>query len=268
MRSARPLPRCATRSDPSSEVRSGLRVADPVPVPFSRMSLLAELEVWHSRPIAPTRRVALGFSTLPCDPAPGFGGILLAGVVAANAHALDEDLQDEVALLCRDLDLGRSIKQPRLRHRFQVDRIGLTRSVHRLVGDGERIAFDFAKDVPPLPQILAAVYAAGQLQPGPRHEILELIARAASWAGGHGPELVRFITGQQGAAGALVGVVGDPLVWARDVLGLEAEPSRKEVVRAFRELVVAAHPDHGGADVDAAARIDELTRAREILLSA
>lgn len=232
------------------------------------MTTLAELEVWHSRPIAPTRRVALGFSTLPSDPAPGFGGILLAGVVAANAHALDEDLQDEVALLCRDLDRGRTISQPRLRHRFQVDRIGLTRSVHRLLGDGERLAFDFAGDVPPLPQILAAVYAAGRLEAGPRHETLGLIERAASWAGGHGPELVRFLTGQQGAAGALTGIVGDPELWARDVLGLAAGPSRKEVVRAFRELVVAAHPDHGGTNGDAAVRIDELTRAREILLSA
>ena len=30
--------------------------------------LLAELEVWHSRPIAPTRRVSLGHLILPVDP--------------------------------------------------------------------------------------------------------------------------------------------------------------------------------------------------------
>lgn len=232
------------------------------------MTLLAELEVWHSRPIAPTRRVALGFSTLPTDPAPGFGGILLAGVVAAHADALDEDLQDEVQLLLRDVDRGRSISQPRLRHRFQVDRIGLTRSVHRLVGEGERVAFDFDRDAPPIPQILAAVYSVAQLEPGPRREISELLGRSLAWSGGRGPELVRFLTGQQGAAGALVGIVGDPLLWACDVLGLPGDSTRKDVQRRFRELIVAAHPDHGGADDDAAARIDELTRAREILLSA
>ena len=45
--------------------------------------ILAELEVRHSRAIAPTRRVALGELYLPVDPAPGFGGLLLAGIVGA-----------------------------------------------------------------------------------------------------------------------------------------------------------------------------------------
>lgn len=45
--------------------------------------LLAELQIWHSRPVTPTRRVALGNLVLPVDPAPGAGGILLAAVVAA-----------------------------------------------------------------------------------------------------------------------------------------------------------------------------------------
>ena len=232
------------------------------------MSSLAELEVWHSRPIAPTRRVALGFSTLPTDPSPGFGGILLGGVVAVHASALDEDLRDEVELLIRDLERGRSVSQPRLRHRFQVDRIGLTRSVHRLLGDGERLAFDFAGDAPPVPQILAAIYEAGRLSPNQRTNVMGLIRRSIVWGGGHGPELVRFLTGQQGTTGTLVGMVGDPVSWARDVLGLDGAPSRKQVVRRFRELVVEAHPDHGGTDEVAAARIEELTRAREILLSA
>jgi hypothetical protein len=35
--------------------------------------LLSELEIWHSRPVTPTRRVALGNLVLPVDPAPGFG---------------------------------------------------------------------------------------------------------------------------------------------------------------------------------------------------
>ena len=46
------------------------------------MVVLAELEIFCSRPHAPTRRVALGEADLPCEPAPGFGGILLGGVVA------------------------------------------------------------------------------------------------------------------------------------------------------------------------------------------
>ena len=43
---------------------------------------LAVLEIYHSRPIAPTRRVALGRRSLPIEPPPGPGGLLLAGIVA------------------------------------------------------------------------------------------------------------------------------------------------------------------------------------------
>ena len=46
------------------------------------MEALAELEIHHSRPFAPTRRIALGPSRLPVDPAPGPGGVLLGGIVA------------------------------------------------------------------------------------------------------------------------------------------------------------------------------------------
>ena len=56
------------------------RYRDPV--------ILAELEVFHSRPIAPTRRVALGRRHLPLHPAPGFGGILLGGIAAASGGRL------------------------------------------------------------------------------------------------------------------------------------------------------------------------------------
>ena len=37
------------------------------------MVILAEFDVWHTRPVAPTRRVALGDDHLKLDPAPGFG---------------------------------------------------------------------------------------------------------------------------------------------------------------------------------------------------
>ena len=37
------------------------------------MVVLAEIEIFHSRPVAPTRRVALGHRELPVEPAPGFG---------------------------------------------------------------------------------------------------------------------------------------------------------------------------------------------------
>ena len=46
--------------------------------------LLAELQIWHTRPITPTRRIALGHLVLPTDPAPGLGGILLLVWVTYN----------------------------------------------------------------------------------------------------------------------------------------------------------------------------------------
>ncbi len=127
--------------------------------------LLAELEIWHSRPIAPTRRVALGRSVLPTDPPPGFGGLLLGGIVAAHVGDLDADLLPELGRLVADLEASRRIPQPRLRHRLQVDHIGLARSRHRLIGRGDVLDFEFDDQGTPASQILGAVYAAGALDP-------------------------------------------------------------------------------------------------------
>src|ERR671913_2237823 len=97
---------------------------------------LAELEVFHSRPIAPTRRVALGHRDLPVSPAPGFGGILLGGVVAAFMPGLDPDLFDDLDRLTHQLEAGMRIPQPPPRHPPPQDPIGLPRSVPRPPGHG------------------------------------------------------------------------------------------------------------------------------------
>jgi hypothetical protein len=57
--------------------------------------------------------------------------------------------------------------------------------------------------------------------------------------------------------------------WAMEVLGLRAgmRVARDDVNRRFRRLLRDAHPDSGGASAGAAARIEELTEARSILLS-
>ena len=49
--------------------------------------LLAELEIYHTRPAVPTRRVSLGNLILPTDPAPGFGGLLLGDVTPKQPGA-------------------------------------------------------------------------------------------------------------------------------------------------------------------------------------
>ena len=108
--------------------------------------LLAELEVWHTRPLAPTRRVSLGNLVLPVDPAPGFGGLLLGAVVAGHIGDVPDDLVPDVHRLIDQVDRDVRVVQPRLRHRFQVDRHGLALSTHRLIGDGEEITLRLPHD--------------------------------------------------------------------------------------------------------------------------
>ncbi|MGV3759254.1 MAG: J domain-containing protein [Actinomycetota bacterium] len=234
--------------------------------------LLAALEVFHSRPIAPTRRVALGELHLPVDPAPGFGGILLAGVVAQHIADLDPELFDDLHRLTLQLQEGHRIPQPRLRHRFQVDRIGLTRSRHRLLGDGEDLTFDFEEKGAPAQHILAAVYAAGQLPLVARGRVMEGLRTAMRWTGALDRGFVAQVTGLDRSRSWSARAFHDPVRWAIDVHGLAdptdalAVPDRSDVQRRFRDLLRAAHPDHGGDTQDAAQRIAELSEARRILL--
>ena len=118
--------------------------------------LLAELEVFHSRPIAPTRRVAVGTAVLPTAPAPGFGGLLLSGIVATFIPEVDPDLVDDITRLTHQVEAGQRIVQPRLRHRLQDDRVGLTKCPHRLIGTGEELRFELGASASPEPNVLAA----------------------------------------------------------------------------------------------------------------
>ena len=101
--------------------------------------LVADFEAFFSRPIAPTRRIAIGELTLPGrDTPPGrtaAASMLLGGMAAAFASGLDEDDTAAYLGLLADVERGRRIAQPRLRHRLQADRVGLKRSVSRLVVD-------------------------------------------------------------------------------------------------------------------------------------
>jgi hypothetical protein len=233
-----------------------------------RTVILAELEVYHSRRIAPTRRVALGNRDLPVSPAPGFGGILLGGIVAAYIPALDPELFDDLHRLTVHLEAGRRIPQPRLRHRLQTDRVGLQRSVHRLRGEGEELAFEIDDKGSPAHHILAAVYAAGELSIGPRTRVMEAIRKAMRWTGPIDGTLVAHLAGLGRHHDWSADAYRDPVGWALGVLDLAngRRPDRKAVQGRFRDLVRQAHPDHGGDTAGAAARLAELAEARRILL--
>lgn len=237
------------------------------------MSGLAEFQYFHSRPFAPTRRIALGTSNLPVDPAPGPGGILLGAVVANFRDELDDELFENMLKLTIQLQEGQRIVQPRLRHRFQEDRHGLTRSRARLRSDGTGLALDLDNKGSGLQMMVGAVYTAGQLAPNARRSVMDAIRKGMRWSGGVDRRLFAHLSGFGGKDWSAE-AYEDPVRWALRTLGIEAQrngsvhlPDRKLIQRRFRDALRDAHPDHGGESDDAATRINDLTEARRILLS-
>lgn len=230
--------------------------------------LLAELEVFQSRPIAPTRRVALGVAVLPTSPAPGFGGLLLGAIASTFLVDADADQLADLTRLTHQVEAGQRIPQPRLRYRLQDDRIGLNGCRHRLIGTGEELVFEIDEAGSPEPNVLAAIYAAARLAPDDRSGVLRALRRGFAWRGELGADFVEYVSESRGTASWSTLGGRDPVVWALGVLGLAPEAAAKRAVQErFRALLREAHPDHGGASDDAASRIGELTEARRILLS-
>jgi hypothetical protein len=230
--------------------------------------LLAEIEIWHTRPAVPTRRVALGHLVLPVDPSPGFGGLLLGAIVAEHLYGVDDDLVGDVHRLISEVESGTRIVQPRLRHRFQVDRHGLARSHHRMIGNGDDISFDFRSQGTDLAQVLGAIYAVERLAPEHRRQIAPLLQKAARWRGPIGPSMIAYLAGSQTLT---LEALADPRSWAMQILGFEIgakPPSKREVMAKFRERMRDVHPDHGGASVDAAKAMSDLAEARRVLSAA
>ncbi len=230
--------------------------------------LLAELEIRHTRPVAPTRRVALGALWLPTDPAPGFGGLLVASIVAAGVNRLDDEMRDGLDVLINDLERGARIPQPRLRHRFQTDVVGLDRSHHRLIGSGESMELELDDHAAVLPQVLGAVYAASKLSYRARADVFRLLRRATRWHADNDERMLGYLTGDE-AAYRPRPAAGRDEHWALKVLGynVHAEPTRSDILTAFRRLIRDAHPDHGGSSDGAGQRITDLTEAKRILLA-
>ncbi len=227
--------------------------------------LLAELEIWHTRPAVPTRRVALGHMVLPVDPAPGFGGLLLGSVIAAHLGGIEDDYVADVHRLINEVGEGQHVVQPRLRHRFQIDRHGLAVSHHRLIGDGDKIEFDFNSSGTDLSQVLGAIYAAERLGPEHRRGVFNVLQKASRWRGPIGASFIAHLAGSQTTN---LEALADPLAWSLGILGFELgskKPSKREVTRAFRIQMREVHPDHGGADLDAAKAMSDLAEARRIL---
>ena len=228
--------------------------------------VLAEIEIRHSRAIAPTRRVALGELYLPTEP-PGYGGLLLAAILGAWARTLPDDLRDGVDRLLWELEYGGKVAQPRLRHRFQTDVVGLDRSRHRLVEEDGVPVLHLDDHGAALPQVLGSVYAASRLESKARPAVFRLLRRATRWEGDADLRLLQYLSSDE-AAFARPQEPGDEK-WALQVLGFStrSEPPRSDILRRFRTLIRDAHPDHGAEAAGAGARITELTEAKRILLT-
>ena len=228
--------------------------------------ILAEVEVWHSRPVTPTRRLSLGNLVLPVEPAPGLGGVLLAAIVANFVSLVDEDLHPDLDRLITQVDRGERVTQPRLRHRFQIDRHGLARSIHRMVSDGETVRFQFSEGGTPLQHTLSAIYSLERLDPAARRVIAPALKKAMRWRGPLDTSFMGFIAGTSATS---IANVADPRAWALEVLGFPVgtvKPTKKEVQTRFRDALRSVHPDHGGDESTASRSIDELGEARRILL--
>jgi hypothetical protein len=228
--------------------------------------LLAELEVWHSRPLTPTRRVSLGSLILPVDPTPGFGGLLLGAVVAGHLDKVDEELHADIHRLLAQVERGDRVVQPRLRHRFQVDRHGLAVSRHRMEGEGENVRFSLDTNGSALAQVLGAIYALERLEETARHALAPVITKAMRWRGPIGPSFINHLAG--GTSTSLA-AMADPRAWALELFGFPqgtGKVTKKQVMARYRDQLRQVHPDHGGDEVTASKAIGDLHEARRILL--
>jgi len=233
--------------------------------------VLCELVVRHTRRTSPTRRVAVERFDHPDTGAPLAPGILLGAVVARHKAALDEVQRDRLADLLALIAQGERMPFRALRYRVQTDRVGLDRSVHRLVMRGEAPVADIDAHGPGTPQVVGALMALASLRGQGRRAGVRLVRSACEMEWTRGSDVarrlmseadVRVLTQRERPAAtpeeeAALRTLG---------FGLWERPTRAEVVAAFRRLVRAVHPDHGAESLGAGLRMAALASARSLLL--
>lgn len=160
----------------------------------------AELEVRHSRVVAPTRRVALGSLDLPDD----YGPVLLGCVAGWFSQGQDEEFFSDAAKLLAYVSTRTPIPQPHMRYRFQRDLVGLLVSSHQIREEAELLngqkdwqgeggknsknlfeSLKFVSDTKsstPAQHVLGALYAAHRLKDEAHWQSCEMIELALEWA--------------------------------------------------------------------------------------
>jgi len=251
--------------------------------------------------VSPTRRVALGKANL----SPGYGSLLLGCIAGWYSLGQDEDFFKGADVLLGHIRRKTPIAQPHLRHRFQIDLVGLSRSTHTLRkakpkgGDVEFISA--VKTSSPTPHVLGAMYAAANMTGSTHQESCRQIEESLIWANR------RSVLGQEADENRNGAVPGDSLSthrsklatrdellfhlmlclppeggvfgdernagwnWAMDVLEFTEEDSDsltlKQIENRYRQLLKLAHPDKGGNAKSAPKRIANLAQARKNLTS-
>ncbi len=236
--------------------------------------IVAELEVYHSRPIAPTRRVGLGHIDLPVGPGPGPGGVLLAGVVAQTVPNINAEDRESLFNVCELIGFNQRVNQPSARHRYQDDLVGLTSSRQLLVHENGVFSYEFDNSTAsPIQLALGALYAVERISAENRPSVIDAIRYAMVWEGDPNTQFISSVLSEHKLSGEQLERLGswsDPVAWALDKLGI-AEPieqvSKRIVQTNFRGLIRQAHPDNGGVETLASERVKDLMDAKDILLS-
>ena len=236
--------------------------------------IVAELEIYHSRPIAPTRRIGIGYMNIPTDPSPGLGGVLLAGIVANSISGVHAEDREELFNLFTDLSRGKEVFQPAVRHRLQDDLIGLSLSTQSLINNEGRLSFQIEHTLAhPVQLVLGALYAAQALPKRSSKLVFEAIEQAWVWKKDVDLEFIDHILNWNNFGKFSPNdfeAWGNPFGWALDILALEDKDgtlSKRVIQKRFRALLREAHPDQGGKEDSAGDRIQQLSDARDILIS-
>lgn len=151
-----------------------------------KSEICAELEVCHSRVVAPTRRVALGSLDLPED----YGPVLLGCVAGWFSQGQDDEFFSDAAKLLAYVSTRTPIPQPHMRYRFQQDLVGLLASSHQIREEAEFLngqagGLKFVSDMKsstPAQHVLGALYAAYRMEDEAHWQSCEMIEMALEWA--------------------------------------------------------------------------------------
>lgn len=144
------------------------------------------------------------------------GGLLLGAIVATFAPRVDPESVEELLGLMTEIEADRHVPQPRMRHRFQTDRVGLQRITYSVSSVGEKLTFVFPTDKATATQhLLVAAYAVRAIGHVDRPVVLATMRRAIGFPGGSDSDLLRYLTGSTRAG---VHALSDPVVWALETL--------------------------------------------------